>query len=1140
MKRTWQHPQTADNSTRVWRGAESLAGTPESRRWLEREFQEGAADLGGDNEVSRRDFVRIMGASAALAGLSGVSCRKPEAYLVPYTKNVEWIVPGKALLYSTAMPQGNSAEPLVVTTFEGRPTKLDGNPLHPHARGGSDALVQASLLELYDPDRSRVPMARGTEIPVAEMDKALDQLRSDLEQNQGKGIAFLVGNSSSPTRSRLIADTRRKFPQSRWFVHETLSPGFKEQAADAFFGPGIRPNTNFKKARAVLALDADFLGVEKESLASVADFAEARKPEDAHGKPRKDMARLYVAEAAYSVTGGMADHRARVAVSQIFKFAVLLAKVVADKTSDATLAGMVANIAVPQVDGQFDERWIKECATDLVAQKGQSVVLVGPRQPMAVQMLVLAMNQALSAYGEDGCVALYQTPTETFEGLDSLKAAVDKGDVTTLVSLTPADIAYDAPGDFRWNDVRARLTRVVHLGTRVNRTAIEADLHVPGTHFLEAWGDVFDAAGVYSLVQPVILPLYNGRSELHLLSDLLTAPAAAAEPAGNAAKTPAPDAAYLAVHATFVEVLRGIGRDVPAQDGWNQALRDGYLAGTGFAKLGAPAGKPEAFTAQVENAMRPAPTKENPEFAFAADNSILDGRFVNNSWLQEMPDPVTKLTWDNAALMSPSTAEAFGVYSAKGRRFGVEGDRFQSVGDGDQTTPMVRLTVEGISVELPVLVSYGHVDNVVTLPLGYGQSGDRPGQPVLPMRVGHGTGFDVNPLRRLKDPFFVQGKLEKSEGRYTLALTQEHGSMEGRAIVREGTLSRYEENPGFAAKEAEDSHMPENISLYKPAGYDRKTGEFDRPHLFDDKHQWAMVIDLSQCTGCNACLVACQAENNIPVVGKDQVRRGREMHWIRMDRYFVARQDSHGHFANEDNPEMLMQPVACVHCESAPCETVCPVNATVHSEDGLNLMAYNRCIGTRYCANNCPYKARRFNYFDYNKRPISELYKGPLSSTKGVPQSLRLQKNPNVTVRMRGVMEKCTYCIQRLEGAKIQQFSRRRNKPMELGVPSDKVTLSIEEIRIPTDRVKVACQQACPSEAIVFGNLLDSKAAIRQYKEIEIAGDRRPIVGKHKRNYDLLNYVGTLPRTSYLARIKNPNPKMPDAAYVGNATISIH
>ena len=1141
MKRTWNHPRNDRSATVAWRGADSLSGTPEARRWIEREFQEGASELGGDPALNRRDFVRLMGAATALAGMSGVSCRKPTSHLVPYTKNVEWVIPGKALLYTTALPWREGAVPLVVTTYEGRPTKLEGNPLHPNSRGTTDSWTQASVLDLYDPDRSRAPLAKGQKMAADALAAALGQVKADLAAQKGAGVGFLVGLSSSPTRRRLIEEMKKAYPQAKWFRYESLDPVNAREAVAKAYGPGARLVTDFKKVRKVLALDSDFLGVDKESMASVADFAAARKPEDEHGKPRKDMARLYVVEPALTVTGGMSDHRLRSSGSKVAVVAALIAKKVAEATKNAALQSLVQGLSIP-ADHGFDLRWIDECAADLVASLGEAVVLVGPRQPTGVHALALALNEAVGSVGPPfgGCISVVASATETFGTLADLKTSVSKGEVATLISLTAADPAYDTPADFDWKDLRSRLKKLVHLGPRVNRTAFEADLHVPGTHFLEEWGDVLDERGAYSVVQPMVLPLYGGTSEISFYLKLLA-------PANPPADAPKDDPAYLAVRETFAAQLKAQALVESDEEEWNLTLRNGFLKGS----LELAADRPKLFEAGtlaplVASALK-APAGEGMEILFATDPSIYDGRFINNGWLQEMPDPVTKLTWDNAALISPKTAHKLGVYTAVPRKGDDPHSRFQSLGNGDQTVPMVKITVEGVSVTLPVLVAFGHDDDCITLPLGYGQTGGKD-QPKLPMRVGAGAGFNVNPLRRLASPFRSRGTVAKVERRYTLALTQEHGSMEGRALVREGTVDRYEEDPSFAAREAEDGHIPPNISLYKPKGYDRKTGQFDRAHLFDEKNQWAMVIDLNQCTGCNACLVACQAENNIPIVGKDQVRRGREMHWIRMDRYFVARQDEHGKYLNEDNPEMLIQPVACVHCESAPCETVCPVNATVHSEEGLNLMAYNRCIGTRYCANNCPYKARRFNFFDYNKRPITALYSGPFNvlssdpekSRKGVPQSLRLQKNPNVTVRMRGVMEKCTYCIQRLESAKIKQMEKRRRKPQETGQPSENVELSLDEIRVPGDSVKVACQQACPSEAIVFGNLLDSKSAIRRYKEIDEKDPNRPIKSLHNRNYDLLRYINALPRTSYLARIKNPNPKMPDAPFVGNATISIH
>ncbi len=1131
MKHKWHHPEQPADQPKVWRGQDSLRQTPAAQQWKEREFPAipTPADADGQTNsdgISRREFNRLMAASTALAGMGLASCRRPEAYLVPYTNNVEWIIPGKALFYSSAMPWRDGAVPLVVTTHEGRPTKLDGNPLHPNSSGTSDSWTQAAILDLYDPDRSQHALVRGQQADMWNIDSGLGLLRQDLSANRGGGVGILVGHAPSPTRSRLLAQLKSRFPNLRIYRYESLHPVSRDRALDAAFGRGVRSLPRYEKIKRVLSLDCDFLGVEKETMDTPAAFAKSRRPEE-HDLTQRgdDMARLYVAEPAFTVTGGMADHRKRVPSSQIVRLAALLAAEVARLKGRNDLAALVSGLGIDAGDhASLDPRWIRAAAEDLASTPGAAAVVAGERQPEAVHMLAAAINHALGAFGPEGCIDLVQTQQDEAADLAALASDIEEGAVTTLLSLTPADPAYDAPGDLDWPALRRRLTRFVHWGARVNRTATEADLHIPAAHFLESWGDVVDAHGTYSIVQPMILPLYDGRSELGVLSSLLANPGAADDEIND------PELAREAVRETFRTMG---GAENEFNNRWNQALRDGFLADTAHPLLPAVAPDTSAFADWASAALNSGSEGEY-EILFATDPSIFDGRFINNGWLQEAPDPVTKLTWDNAALMSPATADKLGV------------NRF--IGDGDQRAALLEISVDGSSVTLPALVAYGHADDVITLPMGYGQC-DGSADQALPMRVGSGTGFNVNPLRRFAAGRIARGSASRADGLYLLALTQEHGSMEGRAIIREGTTERYQEDPAFAATEGEDAHVPENISFYKNRGFNRDhdvpgfetgTGRFSRPHLFDQRHQWAMVIDLSQCTGCNACLVACQAENNIPIVGKRQVALGREMHWIRMDRYFVAKQDSRGHYQDEDNPAMLMQPVACVQCEQAPCEVVCPVNATVHSEDGLNVMAYNRCIGTRYCANNCPYKARRFNYFDYNKRPLNELYRGPLSSTKGVPESEKLQKNPNVSIRMRGVMEKCTYCIQRLEEAKIKQYSRRRDKPVELGIPSHETSLDWEELRVPANSVKVACQEACPSEAIVFGNLLDPNCDIRRYKFIDMDIERRPIRSLHPRNYDLLNYVGALPRTSYLARIKNPNPAMPDAPLIGNSTISIH
>jgi molybdopterin-containing oxidoreductase family iron-sulfur binding subunit len=618
----------------------------------------------------------------------------------------------------------------------------------------------------------------------------------------------------------------------------------------------------------------------------------------------------------------------------------------------------------------------------------------------------------------------------------------------------------------------------------------------------------------------MILPMWpDCVSELELLLALLSNDGKLLTGEGEKG---APSPAYDAVRKTFA-ALGGEGDAT-----WKKLLRDGFLADSTY-----PVAKPAAALVSALAATPAAPTKDALEVIFATDASVYDGRWIDNAWLQESPDPVSKLTWDNAALIAPKTAKELGIYD---QVIALENPRSLGSPDGEgqnRKSPLIEVTVNGRTLEIPVLISFGQAENTLIIPLGYGQGFDKddelkrgPQNETHVGLVGVNRGFNAYPLRTSASSYLATGATVKTTGkRYSVALTQEHSAMYGRALAREiSTIDAHDEKGGFkqqlanVVKQGMDSHAPPNISLYKP---ENRQGQ---PFLNDTLHQWGMSIDLSSCMGCNACLVACQAENNIPVVGKEQLARGREMHWIRMDRYFAIHKDND---FDADNPALVPQPVACVQCESAPCETVCPVNATVHTEDGLNAMAYNRCIGTRYCANNCPYKARRFNYFDYNKRnPLIKhnLYRGPLGE-KRVGDPEHLQRNPNVTVRMRGVMEKCTYCVQRLKDAVIRQKRGQKQEALAAGKPSTAMEVTTKTLRVPVDSVKTACQEACPAQAITFGNLLDEeKSALGRSKRIE-------------RNYDLLHYIGTRPRTSYLARVKNPNPDMPDAKFIGKATI---
>ena len=843
-------------------------------------------------------------------------------------------------------------------------------------------------------------------------------------------------------------------------------------------------------------------------------FFDRRKPEGKAYTTTPDthsMNRLYAVEAAFSVTGGMADHRLRVAPGTMPAVAAAIAR------------ELGVQCAAPALDDEHAQAWIKPLVADLKASAGKSLVLVGSRQPAFLHGLALAINQALGSVGEGKPLQLVQTGNQGLGDLAALTADLKAGALDTLILLTPANPVYDAPADLDLPAAVSKAKTVIHLGERTDATAHAATWHVPAAHYLESWSDARSAHGVYTVVQPMILPLYpDCVSELELLLALLSADGKLVNGEGPEG---APSPAYRAVRKTFAE-LGGQG-DAP----WKKLLRDGFLAGSAYPAATAPAG-PLPAAPNV-----PAGTLE---VIFAADASVFDGRWIDNGWLQETPDPISKLTWDNAALVAPKTAKSLGIYDQLiapepvSKVLGVEGKYADAGPDGEgenRKQPMIAVTVNGKTLEIPVLISFGQAENTLVIPLGYGQgfdADDELGRGPLNAShvglVGVNRGFNAYPLRTSATTYFATGASAKlvEDKRYPVALTQEHHAMYGRALAREVSTFDDAVKGSFNAqlanvrKQGNDSHAPPNVYLYKP---ENRQGA---PLINDPLHQWGMSIDLSACMGCNACSIACQAENNIPIVGKQQVAKGREMHWIRMDRYYAAQEfalDSHGNRIKDkntgeyvktpdwvrDNPAFVPQPVACVHCESAPCEVVCPVNATVHTEDGLNAMAYNRCIGTRYCANNCPYKARRFNFFDYNKRnPLIKhnLYRGPLGE-KAVGEPDHLQKNPNVTVRMRGVMEKCTYCVQRVQNGKI----RHKVKMAQAGRPGDVV--------VPDGTIKVACEQTCPVGAIVFGNILDKDSAVSRAKARE-------------QDYAVLGYLNVRPRTTYSGKLRNPNPRMPD------------
>jgi molybdopterin-containing oxidoreductase family iron-sulfur binding subunit len=1025
---------TAATGRRYWRSLDELADTPEFKDWLHREFPQGASEF--EDGVSRRHFVKIMSASFALAGLGvmGAGCRRPVEHLEPFGQQPENYVYGEPEYYATAMPTRTGAVPLVAKSYEGRPIKLEGNAKFPGSNGGTDRYAQASILDLYDPDRAKhFTKNDGKTVSTISREEALgflDELSKKFAANQGEGLSFLAESSTSPSRARLQKIIADKFPKAQWFTYDAIDSGIHQRAATQAFRQPVRPVYHFDTAKVILSLDCDFLGGEDDAHNHIQRFVKGRKPEADGG-----MSRLYAVESLFTLTGASADHRLRVPAGMIGQVAAAIL---------AQLNGTPVSIPAG-----VDAKWISECGKDLNANGKNALVVAGQRQPLEVHLLACAINYALGVIGN----------TITLLPAEKVPVWDNKGTDTMVI------LGGNPDYNLNW---RLDVKTVVRLGYYEDETAEKSNWNFPLAHYLESWGDALTSDGTLVPVQPLIQPLYGGLTELEFLARL----------AGESQTNP-----HDIVRGTFAG----------ADEAWKQFLFNGFLADSAAKPIDA------KFDASIPDVKSVAPTAASLEVIFYRDAKMDDGRYANNGWMQELPDPVTKLTWDNAVLVSRKTARELGVKN------------------GD----VVEITLNGRSVKGPIWTQPGMADYSLGLALGYGR--ERAG------RVGTGVGF--NAYKIFSGKYIETGAtLRKTGETYELATTQHHWSMEGRPAVREANLQEFSKNPGFAT-EMHGTEPPIIAPLYpNPLDEAKKTA----------LHQWGMALDLSACVGCGTCVLACQSENNIPIVGKDQVHRGREMHWIRIDRYYTAdpakekwsdafQKDDEQQFAEWiDDVQAVNQPMLCQHCEAAPCENVCPVNATVHDQEGLNVMAYNRCIGTRYCSNNCPYKVRRFNYLDYNKRPLADL-RGPfyptplLHKTDGkwdllswfkAPDAsgmrpedewdlIKMVKNPDVTVRMRGVMEKCTYCTQRIEQAKIAQ-------KVKAGA-SDNVRLTEAAGTIP----KTACQQACPAGAIVFGDVSDPDSTVSKLKA-------------QQRNYSVLGDLLTKPRTTYLARVRNPNPAMPD------------
>ena len=999
-----------------WRTLEELAEDPHFEELLHREFPLHASEW--DDAVDRRSFFKLMGASLAFAGMAG--CGLPDIdHIVPYVKQPDGLVLGKPQFYATAMPLPGEGVGVLVESHEGRPTKIEGNPDHPSSLGATSAQVQASILGLYDPDRSQTVQHTGEIRAWSAFLDAAQALATNAKATEGAGFRILSGAITSPTLTWQIQNLLKQYPQAKWYQWEPAGADGASEGAKLALGRALNTVYQVGKANVIVSLDSDFLGHGPAHIANARQFARRRQLDGPDGT----MNRLYVVEPTPSVTGSSADHRLPLRAGDVEAFA-------------RALAGKLGIGAGAPLSGEA-AKWVNVVAAELQKEHGTSLVIAGEYQPAAVHALAHAMNAAL---GNVGKTLYYTEPvdasaTGNLESIRNLCAEMAAGKVDLLLILGGNPV-YDAPHDFDFVNKLKRVNTTIHLSPYFDETSAWCQWHVAESHYLETWSDSRAHDGTASIMQPLIAPLYYTHSAHEIVAAF-----------GDKPGLPA----YDAVRAYWTEASVHLESSIDA--GWRKWLNDGVIPGTKFAPIAVEA-KLNAGSLPV---FQPAPA-DQVEFLFRPDPCVYDGRFANNGWLQELPKPLTKLTWDNAALVSPKYAEKQDFVHKVQARGGEH---------GQVRSPLVDIELNNSKVTAAVWTLPGLAENTIVLPLGYGRS--RAGF------AGSNKGFNAYVVRT-SDALWVakNGKVTATGDSYPLACTQYHFNMEGRQILTTGTLEEYRKNPGFAHEGNE--LPPKNDTLYQTFGY--------------PGYAWGMAIDLNKCNGCNACVAACVAENNIPVVGKDQVMRGREMHWIRVDRYYTHTEsstsgkstgDASEYQAALDNPETFFQPVPCQQCENAPCEQVCPVGATVHSAEGLNDMVYNRCIGTRYCSNNCPYKVRRFNFLRFQDWETPQY---------------KLMRNPEVTVRSRGVMEKCTYCVQRINNVRID--AEKQDRPIRDG------------------EIITACQQACPSEAIIFGNANDPNSRVAKLKA-------------QQRNYTLLGELNSRPRTTYLAAVRNPNPELEKA-----------
>ncbi|MBX3293746.1 MAG: TAT-variant-translocated molybdopterin oxidoreductase [Acidobacteria bacterium] len=1058
----------AQDGKQYWRSIEEFVDAPEFEAAVKEEYPHAIEDW--DNSLSRRNFVKVMGASLALAGLSGCVIQPPEQ-IVPYVRPQEGLLPGVANYFATTVSLGGVGVGLLAKSYEGRPVKVEGNPEHPGSRGGTDAIAQASILGMYDPDRSQQITFRGSPSNWATF---MTAVRTAIEENRadgGAGVRFLAETVTSPTLIDQFTRLKAELPNAKLIQYEPVNNDNVLAGAKMAFGSPAQPVYNLAGAKRILTLGADIFS--SFSVANIKEFAKGRSVSE----EGSEMNRLYAVETTPTLTGAKADHSIAVKPSQMTAFAKAVAKAV----------------GVGGVESDYTENadWIAEMAKDLAANPGTSVVIAGKDQPPMVHAIANAINDKLGAVGKSVTFIEPLSPNAEVSQLDQLKELfgdIEAGKVRLLFILGGNPV-YNTPIDLRIDGEKLmKVNTRVHLGLYADETAEYCQWHVPEKHFLEMWSDARAYDGTASIVQPLIEPLYGGKSiheivqlafkenfekkDLDIVKEFWqktglsgAAPRPAATPAAttaaaNTAAAPAPanvtapaNGSAPAPAATPAAAAPAAATAVPSgfDANWRKAVHDGVIANSASPVKSVTAST--GFLSQPDT--KPAGSGAL-EIQICPDPCVYDGRFANNGWLQELPNPLNKVTWENVGLISPNTAAKLGINSANDPREmagGGLGISFVTTKGGNLLSDLVTVKYQGAEIKKPVpmWVTPGQPDDVITIYMGYGRT--RAG------KVGTGLGYNAFDVRRSDAMSYGMGELAKTGEQTNIASTQIHFNMEGRDLLRVWNIEDYKANPDMGHQHDE---YPKSMYPYE-----------EHQKLYEQNYKWAMSIDLNSCVGCNACVVACQSENNIPVVGKEQVERSREMHWLRIDTYYGG-----DDINAPDGPHF--QPVLCMQCEQAPCEVVCPVHATVHSAEGLNDMVYNRCVGTRYCSNNCPYKVRRFNFLLYQDW--------------NTPQ-YKLMRNPEVTIRSRGVMEKCTFCTQRISMARIEAEKDGR--------------------KIRDGEVTTACQSACPAEAITFGDLHDKESKIYKAK-------------KDHRDYKLLNELNTQPRTTYLAALKNPNKEMPD------------